>query len=220
MGFLKENIISILLIILIIAVLGVLGIFLYKTVVDNSKSTSETEQNLSNEESLISDANVINILEEKEDNTVNNVINTQKNLSEVDPRLIEIANIFNNSKLTQEMKSMGYTMNATVIGNRITVSTSGDGLTFNTDFWLNNNILSADITVKNISSTINLMLGLLVIDSVGQMKGYSENTLISAFENKEFTNYTIENEGLELKQLDNGHGISMKIDLNNNFPFL
>ena len=69
-------------------------------------------------------------------------------------------------------------------------------------------------------TTIEMLLAIILIDSVGQNKGFPEQTLSTALAQQAAMNYTIENEGVEIKKLDNEQGVAIRVDLNSDFSFL
>ena len=121
------------------------------------------------------------------------------------------------------MREQGYTFNAIASGDKITVFSSGNGLSFNIEFILNNNILYTEVLYNQADSritAINLTLAIALVDCIGQVKGYPEGALTEALSNETAMNYTIENEGIEIKQLDNSQNIYVKVDLNSSFSFV
>ena len=120
------------------------------------------------------------------------------------------------------MKQLGYTIYAMAQSNTLNVFSSGDGLYFNVKFTLEDNILFTEIEDNEIEPRepmIRTMLGIILFDCVSQTKGYPERALTQALNDDIAMNYTLENEGVELKALDNG-GLAMRIDVNSNLSFL
>lgn len=220
MNFIKENFSTIILISLIIIILLLLGIgfFIYKVASDNNNvDIAETPENILN---INTSYDSVMEKQERTPKIVNSVtdetVATQSTLS-------QIANIFNTCNASQRMRSQGYTMDAVATQNKITVFSSGDGLSFNVDFILDNNILYTKIIYNQADPRVNaveVMLAVILVDCVGQVNGYPDGVLSNALGNDDAMNYTIENEGVEIRQLDNGKDMIVKVDLNSNFSFL
>lgn len=214
MKIIKENYITIILISVIITILLGLGVFIYKITnkyknIDNNITITEF-QAISNTNNDISQKNII-VQERENDETFTN------------STLIQIASIFNNCNITQKMILQGYTMEATATPNEINVFSSGDGLAFNVKFILNDNVLSVKILYNDSDSrltAIKSLLAVTLIDCVGQAKGFSDGALSTALGRDEAMNYTLENEGVEIKLLENSKGMEFRVDLNSNFLFL
>lgn len=220
----NNNIVTVVLILVIIIVLILVGAFIAL----NKEVFFAGEDTLSKEDFV--QANVSETTEEENVQDVsdstggveNNNGETNVEESTEDPVLVQIVDRFNSCSATQEMRQLGYTMNATTQENRINVVSSGDGLYFNVIFLRNDNILSTEIrhnTVEPRSTLIKTLLGINLVDCVSQLKGYPERTLTLALNEEVASNYTLENEGVEIKSLDN-NGIAIRIDLNSEFSFL
>lgn len=216
MEFIKENLITILLVSLIIIILIILGIFLLKT---STKDENSGKLAASEIKEIIPNDDV-----EKEETSDTTIIEDNYNtIQENDSKLVQIVNTFNSSNTAEQLRLQGYTLNAAILQDGITVFSSGEGLTFNIQFVLNNNILSTEIMYNHADSritTIEMLLAIILIDSVGQNKGFPEQTLSTALAQQAAMNYTIENEGVEIKKLDNEQGVAIRVDLNSDFSFL
>ena len=166
------------------------------------------------------------VLTESRDNTKEIISSTTFDETDTqinDSTLSNIANTFNSCNASQKMRLQGYTMNAMATENKITVFSSGEGLNFNIEFILDNNILYTEIMYNETDpriTAIKVTLAVILVDCVGQVKGYPDGTLSTALGDEVAMNYTIENEGVEIKQLANGNDMVVKVDLNNNFSFL
>lgn len=216
MEFIKENLLTIVLVSLIIIVFILLGIFAYKI---GAKEKNEEEIKIAEVKEDISNERPYDTQEVISGNTKIEENNSYS--QEKDTRLVQIANIFNSSNATEEMRLGGYTLNATALQDGITVFSSGDGLTFDIKFVLNDNVLSTKIIYNQTvpeASSIEMMLAIILIDSVGQMKGLPERTLIKdLLTNENSINYTIENNGIQVEQLDGNQGAIIKVDLESDF---
>ena len=218
MEAIKENLITIVLIFIIIIVSIAFGIFMYNIAIRNFNTNDFKVQEISDLNEGINE----NVIVEPEIEEINNSTNPEEGQSN-EIVLTEIANIFNNCKSTQEMIERGYTMEAYASENDITIVSSGDGLVFYVQFVLNDNILSSEIEYIDLNSgltAIKSMLAVKLVDCVGQTKGFADGELLNSLGNEEAMNYTIENEGVEIKQLADNKGMSIKVDLNSNFSFL
>lgn len=220
----NNNIVTVVLILVIIIVLILVGAFIAL----NKEVFFAGEDTLSKEDFVqanISETTEWENVQDVSDSTggvENNNGETNVEESTEDPVLVQIVDRFNSCSATQEMRQLGYTMNATTQENRINVVSSGDGLYFNVIFVRNDNILSTEIrhnTVEPRSTLIKTLLGINLVDCVSQLKGYPERTLTLALNEEVASNYTLENEGVEIKSLDN-NGIAIRIDLNSEFSFL
>lgn len=222
----SNNVATVILILAIIIVLMFVGGFIFL-----NKDLFFLEEDSLSEEDFVQ----TNIIEETKTTTAEerDSINTTENDTETspeeiitDPMLIQIANRYNSCSAVQEMRGLGYTMNATARQNRISINSSGDGLFFNVVFVCNDNILSTEIRVDTIDarqSLIRGILGLSLMDCVAQIKGYPERALTQSFNQDVASNYTLENEGAEIRNLNSyldNSVISMKIDLESELSFL
>ena len=107
--------------------------------------------------------------------------------------------------------------------NKLKVFTSGDGLSFDIEFEIYDNILFTEIYCNEDEpriTAIELTLAISVVDCVGQMKGYPQRELAVALGAEQALNFTIDNEGIEMKQIEDGKKILVKVDLNSSFLFL
>lgn len=221
MNFIKENFVTILLVSLILIILLGFGFFIYKITIDDDNNNIEIAEmpefipNIDN-----------NTVIDEEDNTKEIISSTTFDEADTqinDSTLSSIANTFNSCNASQKMRLQDYTMNAMATENKITVFSSGDGLNFNIEFILDNNILYTEIMYNETDpriTAIKVTLAVILVDCVGQVKGYPDGTLSTALGDEVAMNYTIENEGVEIRQLANGKDMVVKVDLNNNFSFL
>ena len=221
MNFIKENFVTILLVSLILIILLGFGFFIYKITIEDDNNNIEITE-MPEFIPIIDNNSVI----DEEDNTKEIISSTTFDETDTqinDSTLSSIANTFNSCNASQKMRLQGYTMNAMATENKITVFSSGDGLNFNIEFILDNNILYTEIMYNETDpriTAIKVTLAVILVDCVGQVKGYPDGTLSTALGDEVAMNYTIENEGVEIKQLANGNDMVVKVDLNNNFSFL
>ena len=131
------------------------------------------------------------------------------------PGLNNIAENINNCETVKSYKEYGYEIKASTTNDTLTIISTMGETESKVDFKLDKNVLSNE----NLT-TDELLPALLVINGVGQAYGYKDNELsknINAFTN-EFTNYTLDKEGLELIIGDNK--ISLKIDISKKIPLI
>ena len=216
MDRIKENIVTIILISLIVIVLLGFGLLVYSTMDDknNNIDLGEMPQSIQ----VINNTTINN--KQEDINKAKDTVNIGENNS----TLIEIANIFNNHDISKSMRLQGYEFDTIVTGNRITIVSSGDGVYFNVEFILDkNNILYTTIKYNAADPQITVaeaLLANILLDCVGEVKGYPTGTLYKALSGDDYKNYTLEREGIEIKSIENSYDISIKVDLNNNFSFL
>lgn len=221
MNFIKDNFVTILLVSLILIILLGFGFFIYKITIEDDNNNIEITE-MPEFIPIIDNNSMI----DEEDNTKEIISSTTFDETDTqinDSTLSNIANTFNSCNASQKMRLQGYTMNAMATENKITVFSSGEGLNFNIEFILDNNILYTEIMYNETDpriTAIKVTLAVILVDCVGQVKGYPDGTLSTALGDEVAMNYTIENEGVEIKQLANGNDMVVKVDLNNNFSFL
>ena len=220
----SNNIMTVFLVLVIIIVLILVGGFIVL-----NKDVFFGESETASEKDFVQ-ANVVETTEpeiEQEGNdsvatTENDNTGTNSEGDVTDPMLIQIADRYNSCSVTQEMRQLGYTMDAIAEGNRINVVSTGEGLYFNVSFLRNDNILSTEIR-SNATDTrlimIKILLGVTLVDCVAQVKGYPERTLTNALSEDAAMYYTLENEGVEMEVLNN-NGMAIRIDLNSDLSFL
>lgn len=221
MNFIKENFVTILLVSLILIILLGFGFFIYKITIDDDSNNIEIAEmpefipNIDNNSVIDEEDNTKEIIS----STTFDEADTQIN----DSTLSSIANTFNSCNASQKMRLQGYTMNAIATEDKITVFSSGDGLNFNIEFILDNNILYTEVMYNETDpriTAIKVTLAIILVDCVGQVKGYPAGTLSTVLGDEVAMNYTIENEGVEIRQLANGKDMVVKVDLNSEFSFL
>lgn len=80
-------------------------------------------------------------------------------------------------------------------------------------FNLENDILTSDETTS--SETVTMDIAKTMISCVAQLHGYTEDFINEVLNREEITDYTVENEGFEIKYIskDNNDEVSVKINL-------
>lgn len=120
------------------------------------------------------------------------------------------------------------TVNANVTDNKITLeqtnSPFSDGKTIQTEFILEDNILSSKIEKNSQESTTTYMLKLslawMLIDCIGQLNGYEKEAFYKTLKGTgdKYKDYKLDKEGLEINILSSSTEI--KIDLSKKIPLL
>lgn len=210
LDYIKVNKFIVVLISIILVVVLVAGLIIYNIV--NRNNDEIPEVNLSK-----------NTVVEKEDEEI--IYKTEQNQDRLEKRKIldKIAKIFNNCKQTKKMEEKGYIMNAIADDYKISTYLSIAGVSFDVYFTLEDNILSTRIIYISESpeiTALKLSLAITLVDCVGQANGYEDGKLFNALGDEKAMNYSIEKEGVEIKQLEKNKDFIIKVDLNSNFSFL
>lgn len=223
-GLLENANIGIILAVAIIVVLFIIGIFIY---IIGSRTDNRTDNNIREiQVGVIEEKDVGDEKKETEDENYNTpVFEVEKddNTKENDEILKEIKDIYNNKEAIQKMRSKGYFMNASVVENGLKVLAAYGSINFEVDFELNDNILYTEIFYNesnNETAYVQTVLAAQLIDCVGQMKGFPEQALAVALGKEQSLDFTIDNEGIESKKIEEEHKITIKVDLNSSFDFL
>lgn len=136
----------------------------------------------------------------------------------VTPTLEQIANAFNNCKTVKEMANSGSgdSFLASSNGKTLTITSVMSNVTTEVQYSLDGNILSTTLAQDNI---VGAMACAYLIDSIGQLQGYEDGELLTTLNSEEIMNYTIDNQGFEIKQLDDGK-VSTKVDITKKIPLI
>ena len=140
----------------------------------------------------------------------------------VTPTLEEIANTFNNCSAVNEMAGYGAIFSATTSENKIIVSYETESeatVQFNTsiEYNLEGTILSTHIEGDDNEVMIGMLSSIMLVDSIGQLQGYEDGELYDTLNSNGIGNYTLENEGLEAKEISD-HKYDIKIDISKKIP--
>ena len=133
------------------------------------------------------------------------------------PTLEQIANTFNNCSTAKEYAAYGSIWNATSNGNKLTVSVAANDTTTNLEYTLEDSILSANFSGDDAFS--GLAVTIVLTDSIGQLHGYSDGELFTTLNSDKISNYTVENEGFEIKEMSN-KDYQIKIDISKKIPLI
>lgn len=129
--------------------------------------------------------------------------------------LDNIVKKFNDSETVKAYKNYGYELSASTTKDVLTISSTVGEDKSTVEFKLEGNVLSNE----NLSNE-DLMLALILIDSVGQTYGYKDGELaqnMNAFSDK-IKKYTLDKEGFELVIGD--EDASIKIDISKKIPLI
>ena len=133
--------------------------------------------------------------------------------------LSQIVTKFNNCSTVQEYKENGTIFTASNTDNElsVTMTTDMDESETKLEYTLDGTILSGEF------SGINVLTGgivtIILADCIGQLHGYSDGELMDTLNSDEVQNYTVENEGFEIKQLSE-ESIQVKMDINKKIPLI
>ena len=134
--------------------------------------------------------------------------------------LDQIVETFNNSSSVREYASQGSEITAVKPEeNKITITlTQGeDHISF--DYTLDGTILTGTISGTESNVITGLIISEILIDSIGQLHGYEDGELFDTINSDEISNYTLENEGLETKKLEDG-SYQIKVDISKKIPLV
>lgn len=133
------------------------------------------------------------------------------------PTLEQIVNTFNNCSTVKEYASYGSVYNASSNGNKFTIAVTANNTTSNVEYTLENTILSANFSGND--AFTGLFVTMILVDSIGQLHGYSDGELFTTLNSDKISSYSIENEGFEAKEIsDNNYQI--KIDISKKIPLI
>ena len=133
----------------------------------------------------------------------------------VDITLEDIANSFNSCQTVDSYKDYNMDISAKVDGNKISVGYKAGEVDTRTEYILEDNILSAFIPEKDALAGLSTLM--ILVDSIGQLHGYDDGDMFYTLNGPEIQDYTIENEGFEMKEIED-EGYQIKIDINKKIP--
>ncbi len=146
------------------------------------------------------------------------VISIGLNVYAATPTLDQIVNSFNNCKSVKQIKELadGNSLTASSTGNTLTITAATNDDSTEIVYTLSDNILSTTLAKDDLSGGI---ASLYLIDSIGQLQGYEDGELFSTLNSEKITNYTVDKEGIEIKNLEDG-SVSIKIDISKKIPLI
>lgn len=133
--------------------------------------------------------------------------------------LSEIANVFNNCDEVQNFKNDGSDVETTVSGDSLKITFSSQDFESETIYNLEGNILTTTFPFNDLSSLTSALMTSILVDCIGTFHGYSEGDLFATLNEDTIKNYTIENEGYEIKQLEDGN-IKVQVDISKKIPLI
>lgn len=131
------------------------------------------------------------------------------------PTLDQIASSFNNSSAVKKYSKQGTALNAKSNNNNLTISITSNNNTNDIEYTLENNILSTNFTKNDAFN--GLMVTKILIDSIGQLHGYSDGQLMTLLNSDKIATYTPEKEGFGITKLSDG-SYQVKIDISKKIP--
>ena len=218
----KEGTNKIVIVIAIILLALIIGIVVKVAVLDSSKLDMKTSSEL-----LVEQTEIKYKQKEQEKTKEQTTTNTEEmELGEAvpnDQRLEKLATIYNNSSFIKELNEKGTIAKANVVNDTLNIYINGKGIVLDVKLKLEGNVLSTEIekhTPEEISNAKSL-IAIRLIDSVGVDKGLEEGVLYKKLNSdlKNLGSYSLEKDGFEIKDIENGNGFILKIDLNNSFSY-
>ena len=136
------------------------------------------------------------------------------------PTLNDIAKHFNNREEIKSYKEMGYNYEATVSGNKLILSASGEYVgEVSLEYTLKDNVLSGDFNLGEDTLITGIFLTNYLINDVESFKGYKNDDLAKSLTDERILEYTLEKEGLSYK-LDDDRHLEVKVDITKKIPLL
>lgn len=215
----KSPISTLLMILIISIVIFALVIVVYKMII-------EEPETIKSEQVLVE--NTTKKEGRKKSEITNKTDATENRIDTYDSRVIELVNIFNTCSFAKNFREMADVVDgsvediATFTGMKLLVY-SEYGYSSEIIFTLNNNILSTVIPYREDNTDkflIEAATSQMLLDCAGMRKGYSEFEVGKAISKDESKYYTVENDGIEYCFIPDTYNISIKIDLESDFPFM
>ena len=143
-----------------------------------------------------------------------------RNIYAVTPTLDEIVNKFNNCNIVKDYANKGSTWNAKSDGNKLIISALTNNRTMRAEYILEDTILNANFSGEDeVNGVGGLVFTIVLADCIGQLHGYSEGDVFATLNSEKISNYTVQNEGFEIKEIsDNNYQI--KIDISKKMPLI
>ncbi len=134
------------------------------------------------------------------------------------PTLEQIATKFNSNSTVRSYAELGTTIVATASDNALTVVATSDEVSETFAYNLNGTILSTTIQGED-RVFAGLLISAILTNVVGEFHGYEENELTPTLNSDEIKNYTVENEGIEIKETAED-AYSFKLDISKKIPLV
>lgn len=132
-----------------------------------------------------------------------------------DVTLLQVADSFNNCDTVTSYKQYNMDWNAKAEGNKLILTIKSDENNASVEYTLEGSILGASFSEEEALN--GLTATVILTDAIGKIHGYEDGELLETLNSDAITNYTIENEGFSIVQLENG-GYEIKIDINKKMP--
>ncbi|MGN1298607.1 MAG: hypothetical protein ACI4UE_01315 [Candidatus Scatovivens sp.] len=135
--------------------------------------------------------------------------------------LKDIVDKFNSSDFVSKMKKEGYEMQASIEENNIKIyyKDKEENEEYSFIYPVLENIISVEIEFKNHIDFMNVNCFLEILDCAEQLHGYKPGEVNETLNSEETKNYTLENEGYEIKQKSDSM-ISIKFDFTKKIPLI
>jgi len=137
------------------------------------------------------------------------------NVYAVDFTLDEVVSAFNNSETVQDYATKGAVWEATNLGDTLVITATSNGETTTLTYAFEDPILSAEFSKED--AFAGSVISMALEDSIGQLHGYASGELNGTLSSDEIWNYTVENEGFEIRETETG-GCQVKLDINKKIP--
>ena len=131
--------------------------------------------------------------------------------------LKDIADSFNNCKTVNSYKEYGMDLSAKAEDNKLIIRYKAGDIDANTEYLLKDSIISA--VIKKEDAMPGLFTATILVDSIGKLHGYQDGDMFDTLNTEEIQKYTVEKEGFEVKEIDNG-GYEIKVDIDKKIPLV
>ena len=213
----KEGTNKIVVAIAIILLAIIIGIVVKVAILDSSKLDMKTSSELLVEQTELK-------YKQKEKAKEQNSNTSEIELGDAvhnDKRLEKLATIYNDSTFIKELNAKGTIAKANAVGNSLNIYINGNGTVLDVKMNLEGNILSTEVEKHTAEESNNAksLIAFRLLDSIGVYNGLEEGTLFKKITSdlKNIESYSLENNGFEIKDLENENGFIFKVDLNNDF---
>ena len=133
------------------------------------------------------------------------------------PTLQQIAEKFNSQESVKYYESLGTQYVATVQEDELLISVTAEGYNADLTYYLTDNILSFNVLGYELLN--GYFVTKILIDSLGQLHGYSEGEMLPTLNSDKIVDYTLEDEGL-MMSLSDSNELSVKVDISKKIPLL
>ena len=127
------------------------------------------------------------------------------------PTLQQIAEKFNSQESVKYYESLGTQYVATMQEDELLISVTAEGYNADLIYYLTDNILGYELLNGYFVTKI-------LIDSLGQLHGYSEGEMLPTLNSDKIVDYTLENEWL-MMSLSDSNELSVKVDISQKYLY-